>query len=556
LPCIGPLQEAVPCALCRKTVQHCKMGSWTEWDTCDKKCDGGQKHRQRQIVIFPRNGGKECPDAMTETTGCNTNPCSADHCEVSQWSAWSTCSAKCGVGQKHRKRSFLKFRSEGGRGCEAEPMEQVIGCNREPCEKVDCEWGEWLAWGDCSCKCDGGKKVRNRHIKTFPKGGGKPCDEVRKEEVSPCNTQRCDEHCIDGAWSSWSAWTDCSASCGGGTKFRKRQVHRMANHCGKPPEGLDTETRFCNVNVNCEPAEDCEFSAWSRWSACSATCEGITRRSRRIVKTGRGDGAWCRGALKQTAPCNPRNAKDMPSACKPTRPPLPCKVSEWTTWSSCSASCAGGSSTRERTIIQEPSGGGLGCDSSLAEVRQCNRRPCKEKHRPVDCTIGDWQDWGACGKCGGSRKRFRHILQFPAHGGNDCVPTDIQETGTCQSHCAHVEYCSWVTWGPWSVCSAKCGNATRKRTRTLQTFSSADGHPPPKALAEIMQKYSALQASTESLQTSHLQEMILAFACGGMSLLAALGVYRLSLRIRLGRQEAVADGSLDLTAMDTPLTSQ
>jgi hypothetical protein len=64
-----------------------------------------------------------------------------------------------------------------------------------------------------------------------------------------------------------------------------------------------------------------------------------------------------------------------------------------------------------------------------------------------------------------------------------------------------------------------------------------------------MERYSALQANVENLKTSHVKEIITAFACGGMSLFAALGVYRVASRVRLAARGGA--GTLDVT-----LTSQ
>lgn len=44
--------------------------------------------------------------------------------------------------------------------------------------------------------------------------------------------------------------------------------------------------------------------------------------------------------------------------------------------------------------------------------------------------------WGACLKCSGERKRFRHILVYPAQGGRECAPADVEEVGSCPNPCA------------------------------------------------------------------------------------------------------------------------
>merc|ERR1711953_560563 len=107
-----------------------------------------------------------------------------------------------------------------------------------------------------------------------------------------------------------------------------------------------------------------------------------------------------------------------------------------------------------------PSGGGKPCPRTLEVVLQCNVKEC-EGPEPIDCKVGEWSEWGGCYKCGGLRKRFRHILRYPKNGGEQCPDIATEEVGACGRQCHEKEYCTWQDWGEWSECPAKCAPPRR-----------------------------------------------------------------------------------------------
>ena len=53
---------------------------------------------------------------------------------------------------------------------------------------------------------------------------------------------------VDGGWSEFGAWSQCSASCGTGIKTRSRTCTKPApEHGGADCVGDDTETQNCNT---------------------------------------------------------------------------------------------------------------------------------------------------------------------------------------------------------------------------------------------------------------------------------------------------------------------
>ena len=53
-----------------------------------------------------------------------------------------------------------------------------------------------------------------------------------------------------------------------------------------------------------------------------------------------------------------------------------CEVEDWSSWSECSATCGGGTRTRERKVVQEPENGGAACQDR-EEEESCKTEPCE-----------------------------------------------------------------------------------------------------------------------------------------------------------------------------------
>jgi len=502
----------------------CRTSDWTFWDNCDRTCGGGQQRRQRQVSRFPANGGTTCPHELMQTQGCNTEACSKQDAELGEWTKWSTCSASCGPAMQERKRMVLTIRGPGGAGASASLGQTRACANNLECDLLDCLWADWQAWSACTCTCGGGQRTRDRMVKRMPSDGGRACTPEEKEQIEPCNTQRCSSRtCIDGAFGGWSAWGMCSATCGGGVSIRHRPIVTEANECGTPVEGKDRETKFCNVDINCEAAVDCVLQTWGPWSDCSGTCSGIQRRSRVVEKYGRGDGAWCMGALKETRPCNPTVGAGAPTGCG-NGPVVDCIFASWGAWSTCSATCGGGMHERSRRVAKEAETGGKACNGTLSEIRECGRNDCIGPE-PQDCKFGDWQAWGACSKCSGQRFRYRNIVQYAENGGLNCNDGDSQQATSCPRQCHTASYCVWTMWEDWQRCSANCGTGG-KRTRRRYLEITSDTTQAVNQLTpaeELLKKYSTLYIKTQELRESHLQDLLVAFGAGSLSLLALLG---------------------------------
>jgi len=215
----------------------------------------------------------------------------------------------------------------------------------------DCEMNAWGAWGACSTTCDPGTQTRSRSVATPAANGGKACGNLTETET--CNegpNQACPiKACQVGDWTAWSACTDV---CGGGTQTRSRTV---TSNPSNVECGALTDTQTCNTQT-CPP-EACQLSDWTAWDDCSKDCGGGTQTRSRTI-TSNPSNSPC-GALNDSQGCNTQ-------AC-------PCQLSDWTAWGDCSKDCGGGTQTRSRTVVSNPSNVECG---ALTNSQVCNTQAC------------------------------------------------------------------------------------------------------------------------------------------------------------------------------------
>jgi uncharacterized repeat protein (TIGR02543 family)/prepilin-type N-terminal cleavage/methylation domain-containing protein len=106
----------------------------------------------------------------------------------------------------------------------------------------------WNSWGSCNKSCGTGSQTRTG-TKTCKDGYGTGyvCGTSNVSESQNCNTQDC---CSSTSVSSYGNWGGCSASCGGGTRYR--DVYYKSNYNGASC-GSSTESESCNTQACCTP---------------------------------------------------------------------------------------------------------------------------------------------------------------------------------------------------------------------------------------------------------------------------------------------------------------
>ena len=90
-------------------------------------------------------------------------------------------------------------------------------CN--PTETHPCPmWTDWSEWSTCSVSCGQGRRNRGRECATPTFRNGRYfCEGGPNYQEEDCQAGACPQ------WSTWGDWSECSRSCGGGTKTKYRQ---------------------------------------------------------------------------------------------------------------------------------------------------------------------------------------------------------------------------------------------------------------------------------------------------------------------------------------------
>ncbi|CAC5378678.1 HMCN [Mytilus coruscus] len=122
-------------------------------------------------------------------------------------------------------------------------------------EKVNGNYSTWTEWEDCSTNCKG-KTSRYRTCNNPP-----PCNGGRNCSVLGVDTLTKDCGPVDGGWSTWGEWSTClpenmTSIYGIGNHTRSRNCSDPEPVCsGEPCEGIVNETGLCTVIPPCLTSE-------------------------------------------------------------------------------------------------------------------------------------------------------------------------------------------------------------------------------------------------------------------------------------------------------------
>jgi hypothetical protein len=128
-------------------------------------------------------------------------------------------------------------------------MIDKLPCTGDPCPCIEgvnctCNLTNWSPWSQCSASCGGGQRARTRQFQT---NSTENCTQENLRETQSCNVDCCP---VDGQYTPWSDWTECTKQCGSGIRKRYRSCTNPAPSCkGKPCEGSTLHTQVCNTEL-------------------------------------------------------------------------------------------------------------------------------------------------------------------------------------------------------------------------------------------------------------------------------------------------------------------
>ncbi|XP_077132057.1 A disintegrin and metalloproteinase with thrombospondin motifs 9 isoform X1 [Ranitomeya variabilis] len=395
------------------------------WQACSKICQGERKRKpicsrdsDHLVVSDQRCDRLSQPDLITE-------PCNTD-CEL-RWhiDRKSECSAQCGPGYRTLDFYCSKvIKSEG-------KMEKVDDrfCNglqkpnsKEKCY-VDCNTGRWSysAWSECSKSCGSGTRRRRA-----------ACVNSFREVLddSKCSQQErlTEQRCSDVLCPQWKTgdWSDCLVTCGKGHKHR--QTWCQFGESRVNDRVCDSETKPVSV-LTCQQQE-CASWQVGPWGQCTASCgPGYQMRAVKCVV-----GAY--GAVVDDSDCNaatrPTDTQDCETAACPGIPETKQIVhskTQWRfgSWTPCSATC--GKGTRMRYVSCRDDQGAVADETACSHLPKpsatevCTATPC-----------GQWKalDWSSCSVTCGQGKAVRQVVCVDFLGqsfdNNECDPEDSPQT--------------------------------------------------------------------------------------------------------------------------------
>ena len=205
------------------------------------------------------------------------------------WTSWSSCNSSCS-----------QSRTRDCRRCDGTTVADSY-CSGSASQTQSCSNGyswRWGSWGSCSSSCTRTRNVRcaDSCLATVPDancGGGKPA-----------TSQSCSGGYSWSSYGSYSSWSSCNSSC--------QQTRSRSRTCRRNCDNAVVSAGNCSGSTTQTQTQSCTggyyWTSYSSWSSCSASCGGGTQsRSRSCKKRCNNatvSSGYCSGSATQSQSCN------------------------------------------------------------------------------------------------------------------------------------------------------------------------------------------------------------------------------------------------------------
>ncbi|KAM8920863.1 papilin [Pelodytes ibericus] len=445
------------------------------------------------------------------------------------WGEWGECSRSCGGGVSFRERQCYSRRADGGSNCIG-PTKNYRSCNVQDCPEGSRDFRgqqcseydgmefqgkryKWLPYYGASNKCElncipKGENFYYRHKMAVL--DGTPCEPGRRDICveGVCKTVGCD-NVLDS-----SKREDRCLVCGGdGSSCYEVKGSYDSPTLSKGYSQLFTIPRGAtNIQIK-EVGATRNFLAIKNVRGEYYLNGHWTIEYSRTLNVASTVLHYYRGSEGDLAP-------EVLTARGPTTEPLVVEIIgqetnqgvkyeyylpnqgdtedyQWSygSWSECSAECGGGYQSRLVfcTIDNEAYPDVMCRDVRAPQSnRTCSTQPCPQMKRMsymyqpslwsriVNTKMTSWKvsEWGQCStSCGGGvQTRSVYCVSYEGRASqqvvNDAECAAFTEKPPTQQAC-NLRACARWNVGPWSGCSAECGEGIQKRTVTCRTESGA-----------------------------------------------------------------------------------